>query len=698
MMDLFTKTGSVPCLLQSEHAECGLACLAMVSARYGKRIDLNTLRREHPVSAHGATLAEILAIADKLELGARALRLELEDMRALQLPAILHWDMTHFVVLTHVGKKSITIHDPAVGKRHYSINEAGRHFTGIAVELTPQIGFQPQTRVQTTRLSDLFTMYPGFWGFVAQLLLMSVCLQMVSIGSAFFLQTVIDESIARQDVSILDVLATGFLMLALTGVLMTFIRARLQLYFSNQLGFQMVGNVFVHMMSLPGDFFERRHTGDLVSRFGSIREIRRIVSEDMITVVLDGIFALLTLVVMFVFSPLLASVALAFVLIVAVLKLAVLPRTRHLQEQMIVAEAKTSTSLMENMRAIGIIKFYCRELPRVMGWRKLYAEQVNTQVNLLRFGINIELVFGVLSAVENILIVYLAASQVLSGVITLGFMTAFMALRTNFSTAIRSFIEKLVQIRLVRLQLERVSDITCTKKEFDSLYLPAITMPFKGDLALDNINYAYPGSGHQLLKNISIKVPAGSSLAIVGPSGAGKSTLLKLMAGLLEPDTGTVSIDGSDIRRIGIRQYRNICAGILQTDQLLTGSLLDNITLFDLDVDIDKVYRACQQACIHNLIMSLPMKYHSLVGDMGSNLSAGQAQRILLARAFYKQAKILFLDEATANLDVRTETEVLNSIKSLGATLVMISHRPEIVALADMQLDLMRNCGSNEAT
>ena len=214
-------------------------------------------------------------------------------------------------------------------------------------------------------------------------------------------------------------------------------------------------------------------------------------------------------------------------------------------------------------------------------------------------------------------------------------------------------------------------------------------------LEVKNVSLQF--GGRVLFKNVDVAFTSGNCYGIIGANGAGKSTLLKLMAGLLQPDAGTVSIDGTDIRRVGIRQYRDVCAGILQTDQLLSGSLLDNITLFDLEVDMANVERACQQACIHDLIMALPMKYHSLVGDMGSNLSAGQAQRILLARAFYKQAKILFLDEATANLDIRTETEILKTIKSLGATLVMISHRPEIVALADMQLDLHRNCGGRIA-
>ncbi|OGT74099.1 MAG: hypothetical protein A3H44_13240 [Gammaproteobacteria bacterium RIFCSPLOWO2_02_FULL_57_10] len=688
---LFCSRHSLPIILQAERAECGLACVAMVASHFGRRIDLNTLRREYPISSRGANLAEILSIASALDLNTRPLKLEMEDLQNLQLPAVLHWDMTHFVVLKKVTTTSIVIHDPAAGERQYSMAETSRHFTGIAVEFTPGAAFKPQTQLLRSKLMELFERYRGFYTAVTQLFLLSLLLQLASIGGAFYMQLVIDEGLAKQDRDFLTVLAIGFFMLGLTSVAMTYARAQVQLYFSNQLGFQMVSNVFNHLITLPVEFFEKRHVGDLVSRFGSIREIRRIITEDLITVVLDGLFALMTLVVMFYFNVTLASVVLLFVTLATTLKIALIPKIQALQEQKIVSDAKTSSNLMENMRAIEIIKFYCRELPRVMLWRNYYAEQINTNVVLTRFTINIDAVYGLLFALENVLIIYLAATLVLEGQITLGFLTAFVALKGNFSSSIRSFIEKIVQIRLVRLQLERVSDITCTEKEFDSLHLPRLRVPIQGALTLENVSYAYPGSACPVLSGLNLNVAAGEIIAIVGPSGSGKSTLMKLMAGLLQPDTGSLKVDGTDVQQFGVRQYRDACAGILQTDQLLSGTIMDNITLFDDEVDHARLQRAGHMARIDQFIQSLPMGYNSLIGDMGSIMSSGQGQRILLARAFYKNARILFLDEATANLDLETEGAILEEIRALNITVIFITHRTAPLAIANRVL-ILDNC------
>lgn len=686
--DLFARRNRLPLILQAERTECGLACVAMVAGYFGHRTDLNCLRRDFPVSARGASLSDVMATAQSLQLHTRPLKLDLEDLQQLQLPAILHWDMTHFVVLKKVSKKEIVIHDPAIGMRRYTLAEVSRHFTGVALEVTPGVEFRADNRILRSRLTDLFRFYPGFNQAVAQLFMLSLFLQFASIGSAFYMQLVIDEGLAKHDRDIIGVLAIGFFMLALFNVAMTFARSTVQLYFSNQVGFQMAGNVFHHLLSLPVDFFAKRHVGDLVSRFGSIREIRRIITEDLVTVVLDGVFALITLAVMFYFSAVLACVVLFFVCLVTSLKLVLIPKIQALQEQIIVAEAKTSSSLMENMRTIEIIKFYCRELQRLVLWRNLYAEQINTQVALNRFSINLDAIYSLLFALENILVIYLAAMLVLAGDITLGFLTAFIALKGNFSGSIRSFVEKLVQIRLVKLQLERVSDITCTEKEIDTLHLPVVRLPVNGTLRLIRVSYSYPGTDSKILSDINIDIHPGEMVAIAGPSGSGKSTLMKLMAGLLTSSSGSVSIDESDIRHLGLRQFRDSCAGVLQGDQLLSGSIMDNITLFADHVDYERLEQAAAMAQIADFVSRLPMGFNSLIGDMGSIMSAGQGQRVLLARAFYKQARFLFLDEATANLDPDTEAEILRQLRALDATIVFVTHRPAPLEIADRVIRL----------
>jgi ATP-binding cassette subfamily B protein RaxB len=680
---LFARRNSLPVILQAERTECGLACLAMVATFFGFKTDLNYLRREFPVSGRGASLTELMQTAQSLQLIPRPVKLELDDLQNLQLPAVLHWDLTHFVVLKRVTRTGIVIHDPAVGKRHYTLAETSRHFTGIALELTPGVEFTERDHTLKSRLADLFRTAPGFYLAVGQLFVLSLFLQLASIGSAFYMQLVIDEGLAKQDRDIISVLAIGFLMLAFCNVAMTYARASVQLYFSNQLGFQMAGNVFQHLLSLPVDYFGKRHVGDLVSRFGSIREIRRIITEDLVTVVLDGMFALITLSVMFYFSVTLSFVVLGFVVLVTILKLVLIPRIQAMQEQIIVAEAKTSSNLMENMRTIEIIKFYCRELQRLALWRNAYAEQINTQVALARFTISLDAVYGLLIALENILVIYLAASLVLDGAITLGFLTAFIALKGNFSSSIRSFVEKLVQIRLVRLQLDRVSDITCAEQEIDTLHLPVVRNALDGGMRLTDVSYGYPGAERETLSHINIEVQPGELLAIAGPSGCGKSTLMKLMAGLLTATRGSVSVNGEDIRHLGLRLFRDNCAGVLQGDQLLSGTIIDNITLFDDDVDFERLERVAAMADIADLVSHLPMGYNSLIGDMGSIMSAGQGQRILLARAFYKQPRFLFLDEATANLDPDSEARILSQLRRLDATVIFVTHRQAPLDIAD---------------
>ena len=682
MRALFASRHTLPVILQSERAECGLACLAMIASYHGRRTDLNSMRQYFPISSRGATLGDLQAIARQLSLQTRALRLEVDDLDTLQMPAILHWNMNHFVVLKSVTRTALWIHDPATGLRRYTRLESGRHFTGVALECLPLATFTRSEEVRRSRLLDLFVRDAGFSSAIVQLLVLSALLQVASIGSAFYLQLVMDEGIAKADREFLLVLALGFGMLALASVGMRWVRGMLQIYFSNQLGFQMAGNVFHHLLRLPADYFARRHTGDLVSRFGALREIRQVFAEELLTVVLDGVFALAALVAMFYFHAVLASVVLLFVMLEALLRLGVTPLLRRLSEQRIVAEAQTSTGLMESMRAIEIIKFYCCELARIASWRNHHAQQVNAQVQLSRVLVRVETAYGLLNGLEHVLVIYLAALAVMEGSITLGFLTAFIALKGHFATAIRAFIDKLVQMRLLRLQLERVSDITCAEPEFADFQLPQVRSLTHGRLQVRNLAYSYPGAPAPVFSQLTLDIHPGEILAITGASGSGKSTLVRILAGLLRPDEGQVLADGQSLAGVHARRFRDDCSGVLQGEQLLSGTLLENITLFADAVDHSRVQKACHMARIDAFIASLPMGLNSLVGDMGSIMSAGQGQRVLLARAFYKQPRVLFLDEATANLDPIVEGEILQEIKMLGVTTVMVTHRAAPLSVA----------------
>lgn len=676
----------LPCILQAERAECGLACLAMIAGYYGHRVDLNTLRHEYPVSSHGASLKELLRIADGLQLHSRALRVEMEELASVQTPAILHWDLDHFVVLRALGQRHAWVHDPASGERRYTLAELGRHFTGVAIECVPGQDFRAQHRQRRSRLRELFTAFPGFYGSVLQLFALSLLIQLAGIGAAFHLQLVIDESISKADADLLTVLSLGFGLLMLIRVGMSFLRGTVQMYFTNLLGFQMAGNVMNHLMRLPVDFFLKRHVGDLVSRFSAVQEIRRLLSEDMITAALDGLMAVLGFGVLVLFNARLALIVLLFVFFTMLLKLGVLAPMRARSEQMLVAEARAGSTFMESLRSMEMLKFYCRELPRIWTWRHQLAEQMNAGVQLRRLSLRVEAGFGLLAGLEYILVLHLAATQVLAGQISLGVMSAFLALRSQFSSSVTSFIDKLVQLRLMGLQLERVSDITCAETEFADFRLPETRGASPCSLSLENVSFSYAGERQALLQDLSLHIEAGEVVALVGESGSGKSTLLKLLGGLLPPSAGVLRVNGESLSAEGLRAHRASCAGVLQTDQLLSGTLRENIVLYADEVDEQRLQQAARMAGVDEFVESLPMGYRSLVGDMGASLSAGQAQRILLARAFYARAGLLLLDEATANLDAALEAHVLQSVRSLGVTTVMITHRAAPLQIASRVL------------
>jgi ATP-binding cassette subfamily B protein RaxB len=681
--ELWLGTGdNLPLLLQTEAAECGLACLGMVAGFHGYRVDLAALRREFPVSLKGATLANLVHIASSLKMASRPLKLDLEDVRHLKLPCILHWNLNHFVVLKKCGAGSLTILDPACGLRKVPLAQASQAFTGVALELWPDPGFVPQEQKQTVKLRSLMGQVTGLRRSFMQVLLLALALEVFTLVGPLFLQWVIDNVIVSADRDLLLTLALGFGLLLLIQQAVTAARSWVLMYLSTTLKVQWQANVLSHLIRLPVQYFEKRHLGDVLSRFGAIDAIQKTLTTSFLEAIIDGVMTSITFMMMFVYSPALAWISLAAITLYVLGRWARYRPLRAATEEQAVHAAKQQSHFLETVRGVKAIKLFQRQDERRSSWLTLVVNQVNADLRTQKLQLLNKTLNGMLFGVENILVIWLGASQVLDGNFTIGVLIAFMAYKGQFGTRVTALIDKYFDVKMLQLQGERLADIVMTEPETTGLPAGAASEAPDPTIELCGLRYRYGEQEPYVLDGVDLKVGAGESVAIVGPSGCGKSTLINLMLGVLQPTEGKVIVGGVRLEHLGVDTLRRMVGTVMQDDVLFAGSIADNISFFDPHFDQHWIEECARMAAIHPDIMAMPMRYNSLVGNMGTVLSGGQKQRILLARALYKRPKILFLDEATSHLDIDCEYRVNSAVKGLHITRVIVAHRPETIAMA----------------
>ena len=679
----------LPTIIQTEASECGLACLAMVAGYYGHETDLTQLRRRFSVSMHGVNLKQLKDMASRMHLNGRALQLDMEHLSQLQLPCILHWDMNHFVVLSKVTRKSITVHDPAIGIRQYDPEEFAEHFTGIALELSPTSDFEVKKDSQTIGFSSLWSHSQGIWKSLSFIFILSLALQIFGIAAPFYTQTVVDDVVLRADTNLLLVLALGFGLLMLIETLTQGARSLLILHLASHMSMQMANNLFRHLIRLPLDFFSKRHMGDIISRFGSLEKIREFISSSLVAAVIDGIMAVITLIIMALYSVKLTLVVIIIALLYLAARLALYRPFKHRHEEALITDAKQQSHFMETIRGMQSIKVFQQETERHSRWQNHYADAINAGIRIGHWDVTYTTINKLLFGIENIVIVYLAAMSVIESYISLGMLFAFMSYKQRFLTSMDSLISQIIEFKMMGLHLQRLSDIVLSKPEpLTDAQLP-LEHKLEGKINIAKASYTYSEAMPDVFNNLNLSIAPGESVAITGPSGCGKTTLLKCMMGLVPLNEGQVIIDGIDIHTN--QSMRNRMSAVMQDDQLFSGSLADNISSFDPVVDQQRIAESALLANIHEDIMAMPMNYNTLVGDMGATLSGGQKQRIMLARALYRRPDILFLDEATSHLDIEGETIINDHIKQLNITRIMVAHRPETIASADRIINLAPN-------
>lgn len=684
----------LPYVQQSEASECGLACIAMIASFHGYRIDLGSLRRRFNVSLKGATLKDLVEICGAIGFNSRPIRAEMDYLNSLQLPAILHWDLNHFIVLERIsqrfGRAFYHIHDPARGQLILNAIQFSKSWTGVALELTKSESFRPKIDLTRLRISQLWTSTDGFWRAFSNVLLLSLILQLIVLTAPFYLQIAIDTVLPAADVDLLFMLAIGFGGLALIDLMAGWLRSLVLVQINSALSYQIVVNLFRHLVRLPLPWFEKRHVGDVISRFGSTRPITQLLSEGAIAAVIDGLMAILTLALMFVYSIVLGIIAVTALLLYVAVRFGFLHALRLSNVNVITTAAKENSIFIESVRGIGSIKAFGQESNRQRIWQQSKADAINAEIKLGRLSAGFNAVGKFIVALERVIFVYVAISQAFEGRLTVGMIFAFQAYKQQFVDASMRLVEQAINLQILQVHLGRISDIALSRQETSDDVPINESLDFTKPLVLESVAYRYGSNEAPIFVNLSLTVEPGEKVALIGPSGGGKTTLLKIMASVFEPSAGFVRLGNQTINPANRTAFRRSVGTVAQGDTLYAGGLAENIAFFDPEIDMDRVREVCRIAEIADEIESMPMGYETLVGDMGSVLSGGQMQRVLLARALYPGPKILFMDEGTANLDPQNEAKLLTALGQLETTMILVAHRPQTLSMADRVL-MMRD-------
>jgi ATP-binding cassette, subfamily B, bacterial CvaB/MchF/RaxB len=676
-------------IFQSESSECGIACLAMISNYWGHSVDLMQFRQKRVISSQGANLVQLSKIASDINLDSRTLSLDMHELRELKLPCILHWDFNHFVVLFSIGKKYLTIYDPALGKVRLLYSEVAKHFTGIALEVWPTANFVKKKEKINLDCFSLLKNVSGIKGMLTKIFFLSLVIEAFTLVMPMGTQLIFDHVITARDHALLSLICFALVLTILLKNFISAFRSWLSIIMDNYIDIQWKLGLFEHMVNLPFHFFERRKLGDIHARFNSLDNLRGTLTTGIVNGIIDGVLLLGLFIAMFLYDGgVLLWVVLAFVILYLAFRIVTYDYYRQSSAEFLVKDAHVNSHFMETLYSIATLKSLGIYRLRTAQWINLTVDKNNVGVRIKKYDMTFGGANAFINSIESIVILWMGAHLVIDGKMTLGMLIAFNVYRGQFSERAGNIVNLILSIKVLSLHSERIADIAFSERE---KVRETRNLVIKGDAAeleLKGVRFKYDNSSDYVINDFNLKINKGESVAIVGASGAGKSTIFKIMSGLVEPQDGEVLFNGVDIRQLGVNNFRECISCVLQDDRLFSGSIIDNITSFANDKDVDFAMHCAGMCNIHNDIMSMQMGYETIIGELGSTLSGGQRQRLLIARALYRRPSILFLDEASSNLDLRNEEFINESIRSLNITKVIVAHRQSTIDMAERIVSL----------
>ena len=676
-----------PFLKQHDQSDCGAACLGMICKYYKMPIGLNRLRDMSNVSRYGTSMAALAEAAETIGFVTRGVRTGYEALIRTALPAILHWEGNHFVVLYQINKKEVKIADPGVGIRKLSRAEFEKGWTNRALllEYTDRVAENESSQSSFKRFFPLIRPYTGI---LVEVLMASLVLSLFGLASPIFMQTIVDQVLVHHDEDLLNLMLAGMVVVALFQMGTSTLRVYLIGYVSARLSIAMLSRFYRHLLALSMRFFALRRTGDLTTRFRENATIQRLLTGATVSAVLDFIMLFVYLGLMFYYNAELTLVMLIFVPLSIGLTLIYTPILKSFSQRAFLARAEQSSVLIDSLHGIDVVKAEAVERATRWHWEGKFTKEI--QIGFQR--LKMQMLFGGIGSVINLLsstvILWYGASLVIAGDLSVGQLMAFNALIGNVMGPIMGLIGIWPQVQEARIALDRLNDVYDTQMEDARQQGQGLILKhLEGRVVFDEVFFRYGVGSDEpyVLNNIDLILEPGQKVAVVGRSGAGKTTLVKLLPRLFDPSEGRVTLDGMDVRDLDPHWLRRQVGMVMQEPFLFSGTIAENIAIGQSDADMDRILEVAKLACVHDFVSDMPLGYETKVGEQGVGLSGGQRQRIAIARALYCDPKILIFDEATNALDTDSEQAIQANLDLFldDRTALIIAHRLSTVRDAD---------------
>jgi ATP-binding cassette subfamily B protein len=676
----------IPVLYQMSAVECGAACLAMLLSYYGRKTSVSEVRDRCNVGRDGLSALDIVKAARMYGMRVRAVALQENDFRLVTLPAIVHWEFNHFLIVERWTPTHVDLVDPALGRRRVTIAEFDNSFTGIVMMLEPGVQFDRNSTARHIRLRSFAQTYvktsPKAF---MQILGASLLLQLFGLALPVLTAVVVNTIIPFGLKDVLALLAIGLLLLMIAQLVTMLLRSLVLLYLQTRVDVQMMLGFVEQLLTLPLRFFQQRSSGDILSRLSSNIVIRDTIGNQLISTLLDGSFVVVYLIILLRISLLFCLC----VVIIAVLQVTLLVSTNRLMHTLasreLVAQGKSNGYVAEALVGITTLKSAGAEHRALQQWSNLFFDQMNTSVRRSYAAALINTGMTTLQTFSPVALLVFGTLQVINGTLNVGTMLALVALATAFLTPLASLVSSGQRLQLVHSHLERVADIMEAEPEQD---IATVQQPpqLTGQIWLEDVSFRYDTQSPVVLHDIYVKINAGQKVAIVGRTGSGKSTLGNLLLGMYLPTSGEIIYDNVPLRTLNYQAVRSQFGVVMQGSTIFNGSIRENIALNDPSMDMDRIIKVAKLAAIHDDIMQMPMEYETFVSEGGSALSGGQRQRLALARALANTPSLLLLDEATSALDVVTEKIIEQNLQKLQCTQIIIAHRLSTIRNADLIL------------